>query len=55
MTVLPEQIFVRATEVLGDYIEQDKDMLKAWIDPHQLKMHRGIWYKEGRQVVMVNI
>jgi hypothetical protein len=55
VTVLPEQIFVRATEVLGDYIEQDKDTLKAWVDPHQLKMHQGIWYKDGRWVVTGNI
>jgi hypothetical protein len=25
--------------------------LKAWIDPHQLKKHQDIWYKDGRQVV----
>jgi hypothetical protein len=26
-------------------------VLKPWIDPHQLKQHQGIWYKDRRQVV----
>jgi hypothetical protein len=25
--------------------------LKPWIDPHQLKQHQGVWYKDGSQVV----
>jgi hypothetical protein len=54
VTVLPKQIFIRATEVLGDYIKQNEDTLKSWVNPHQLKMHQGIWYKDGRRVVTGN-
>jgi hypothetical protein len=45
--VLPEQVFVRTMEVINDYTNQDENMLKAWIDPHQLKQHQGTWYKDG--------
>jgi hypothetical protein len=31
---------------------QKESTLKPWIDPHQLKQHQGVWYKDGRQVVM---
>jgi hypothetical protein len=31
---------------------QNEEILKPWIDPHQLKRLDGIWYKEGRTVVM---
>jgi hypothetical protein len=55
ITVLPEQVFVRAMEVLPDNINQEESTLKAWIDPHQLKQHQGVWYKEGRRVVTGNI
>jgi hypothetical protein len=51
ITVLPEQIFVRAMEVLPGCTAQEESMLKPWIDPHQLKQHQGVWYKDGRQVV----
>jgi hypothetical protein len=49
--VLPEQVFVRAMEVLPDHTTQEESILKPWIDPHQLKRHQDIWYKDGRQVV----
>jgi hypothetical protein len=51
VTVLPQQVFVRAMEVLPDIPSQEESVLKPWIDPHQLKQHQGIWYKDGRQVV----
>jgi hypothetical protein len=51
VTVLPEQVFARAMEVIPDHMAQNKTTLKPWIDPHQLKQHQGIWYKNGRQVV----
>jgi hypothetical protein len=51
VTVLPQQVFVRAMEVLPDILSQEESVLKPWIDPHQLKQHQGIWYKDGRQVV----
>jgi hypothetical protein len=55
ITVLPEQIFVRAMEVLPNLMAQEESTLKPWIDPHQLKKHQGVWYKDGRQVVTGNI
>jgi hypothetical protein len=55
VTVLPEQVFARALEVIDNYTKQDEDTLKAWVDPHQLKKHQGIWYKDGRQVVTGDI
>jgi hypothetical protein len=51
VTVLPEQVFARAMEVIPDHMAQNKATLKPWIDPHQLKQHQGIWYKDGRQVI----
>jgi hypothetical protein len=51
VTVLPRQVFARAMEVLPDISSQEESVLKPWIDPHQLKQHQGIWYKDGRQVV----
>jgi ribonuclease HI len=50
ITVLPEQVFARAMEVLSDLTSQEESVLKPWIDPHQLKQHQGTWYKDGRQV-----
>ena len=31
--------------------EQDEAILQLWIDPHKLKRIKGMWYKDGRQVV----
>jgi hypothetical protein len=55
IVVLPEQVFARAMEVLPDHTNQEDSVLKPWIDPHQLKQHQGVWYKDGRQVVMGDI
>jgi len=30
---------------------QDEEMIKPWIDAHQLKKVKGTWYKDGRRVV----
>ncbi len=30
---------------------QDEEVLKPWIDAHQLKKIEGVWYKDGRHVV----
>jgi hypothetical protein len=51
ITVLPERVFVRAMEILSNHTTQEESILKPWIDPHQLKQHQGIWYKDGKQVV----
>jgi hypothetical protein len=42
-------------EVLPDHTNQKDSVLKPWIDPHQLKQHQGVWYKDGRQVVTGDI
>jgi hypothetical protein len=55
VTVLPEQVFARAMEVLPNHTTQEESTLKAWIDPHQLKQHQGIRYKDSRQVVTGNM
>jgi hypothetical protein len=55
IVVLPEQVFARAMEVLPDVTNQEESTLKPWIDPHQLKEHQGVWYKDGRQVVTGDI
>jgi hypothetical protein len=55
ITVLPEQVFVRAMEVLPEKTNQEESTLKPWIDPHQLKQHQGVWYKDGRRVVTGDI
>jgi hypothetical protein len=55
VTILPKKVFVRAMEVLMNPTIQEESKLKPWIDPHQLKQHQGIWYKNRQQVVMGNI
>jgi hypothetical protein len=50
VTVLPEHLFARVTVTIEPKHRQDKEQLKPWIDPHQLKQLNGIWYKEGRVV-----
>jgi hypothetical protein len=42
-------------EVLPDIPNQEESVLKPWINPHQLKQHQGIWYKDGQQVVTGDI
>jgi len=31
--------------------KQDENLLKPWIDAHQLKKIEGVWYKDRRRVV----
>ena len=28
--------------------DQNEDVLRGWVDPHQLKNIHGTWYKDGR-------
>ena len=49
--VLPEHVFIRATTISTNKVEQDNDVLKLWVDPHNLKQINGVWYKEGRCTV----
>jgi hypothetical protein len=41
-------------EVLPSLMTQEESTLKPWVDPHQLKQHQGIWYKDRQQVVTGN-
>ena len=46
VTVLPDALFVRTImTVHTNHEEQDEDILKGWIDPHELKKVDGMWYK----------
>jgi hypothetical protein len=31
--VLPEQVFIKALEVINEHPKQNKETLKAWVDP----------------------
>jgi hypothetical protein len=44
-------VFARVAEVLPSPTTQAEAILKLWIDPHQLKQHQNVWYKDRRQVV----
>jgi hypothetical protein len=55
ITVLPRQVFARTMEVLPNISRQEESVLKPWIDPHQLKQHQGVWYKNEQQVVTGDI
>ena len=50
MVVLPDALFAQSTE-LEDREEQNEDMVRSWIDPHQLKKIDSVWQKDGRVVV----
>ena len=48
VVVLPDALFARSTRLEE---QQDKDMIRSWVDPHQLKKIDGVWQKDGRMVV----
>jgi hypothetical protein len=59
VTVLPDHMFARATNsemVLTPRFtsSQDEEILRPWIDPHNLKKLNGEWWKEHRRVVTGN-
>ena len=52
VTVLPDTLFVRAlTTIHTNHDEQNEETLKKWIDPHELKLVDGTWYKNARRVI----
>ena len=51
VVVLPEHVFIKATTMSTSKVEQNKEMLKPWVDPHKLKSINGVWYKEGGCVI----
>ena len=50
IVVLPDALFVRLVE-LEDRRRQDKDVIRSWVDPHQLKKIDTVWQKDGRVVI----
>ena len=48
VVVLPESVFVRSAETTITERGQDEDILRAWVDPHNLKKINGLWTKAGR-------
>lgn len=46
MTVLPEQLFIKASMTT-----QDNEVLHPWINAHNLKKHKGKWWKDNREVI----
>jgi hypothetical protein len=52
VTVLPNKLFIRALiEIGAKHEEQDENVLRKWIDAHELKKIDEVWYKNGRQVI----
>ena len=50
--VLPDVLFVRTIMTIHtNHEEQDENVLKGWIDPHELKLVDGTWYKNAQRVV----
>ena len=50
VVVLPDHVFAKTAKLSwGD--QQDKDVLRPWIDPHQLKRINGLGMKQGKRVV----
>jgi hypothetical protein len=45
IVVLQEHLFVRAMTVVTLQHQQREDILRSWIDPHQLKNINNVWYK----------
>ena len=47
--VLPDKLFIQA--MTSQELEQSKEVLKPWVDPHKLKQISGTWWK-GNQLVI---
>ena len=48
VVVLPDALFVRTISTIHTHHEdQDEQVLKPWIDPHELKKVDGTWYKNA--------
>ena len=52
VTVLPDKLFIQA--LASQDLEQDKEALKPWIDPHKLKQISGTWWKGNQLVITAN-
>ena len=49
VTILPDKLFIRVLAL--QELEQDKEVLRPWVDPHKLKQKNGTWRK-GNQLVI---
>ena len=54
VTVLPDHLFTRLL-LAEDHEEQDEDILRLWVDPHNLWEITGVWWKDRRRVVTGNL
>ena len=49
VVVLPDALFIHTiTTIHTNHEDQDENVLKPWIDPHELKRVDGTWYKNAR-------
>jgi hypothetical protein len=55
VVVLPEHLFVWAMMVITPQHRQNEELLKPWIDPHQLKCINNVWYKGDQVVIMEDV
>ena len=53
VTVLPDKLFIRV--LASQEFNQDKEVLKPWVDPHKLKQISGTWWKNNQLVVTADI
>ena len=52
ITVLPDRLFIQA--LASEELEQDKKVLKPWVDPHKLKQISRTWWKGDQLVITAN-
>ena len=50
---LPDRLFIRVLS--SQELEQGKDVLKPWVDPHKLKKINGTWWKGDQLVITIDI
>ena len=53
VTVLPDKLFIRA--LASQDLEQYREVLKPWVDPHKLKQISGTWWKGNQLVITADV
>src|SRR6266403_3516496 len=51
VTVLPDQMFIRAMTIEIPQHEQEPSLIRKWVNAHRLKEFNGKWYKNGHYVI----